>query len=81
MIHVHGGIGPGQIVGVIHVELGGLVRNLAHRAALIAVFGPQQVQGGHRYDGALCGYSSVAATVFRLQLQLAAISVLLNFRL
>ncbi len=45
MIQVHGGVGFCQIVGVILVELGGLVRDLARREALVAVFQPQQVQG------------------------------------
>jgi len=45
MIQVHGGFGLCQIVGVILIELGGLVRELARRAALVAVFQPQQVQG------------------------------------
>ena len=44
MIQVHGGVGLCQIVGVILIELGGLVRKLARRAALVAVFQLQQVQ-------------------------------------
>ena len=44
VIQVHGGVGLGQIVGIILVELGGLIRDLARREALVAVFQPQQVQ-------------------------------------
>ena len=45
VIQVHGGVGLGQIVGVILVELGGLVRDLARRPALVAVLEPEQIQG------------------------------------
>ena len=45
VIQVHGGIGLGQIVGIILVELGGLVWDLARCSALVAVFQPEQIQG------------------------------------
>ena len=45
VIQVHDGVSLGQIVGVILVELDGLVRDLARRAALVAIFQPKQVQG------------------------------------
>ena len=45
VIQVHGGVCFGQIVGVVLVELGGLVRDLARRPALVAVFEPEQIQG------------------------------------
>ena len=44
MIQVHGGVGFGQIFGVVLVELGRLVRDLARRPALVAVFQPEQIQ-------------------------------------
>lgn len=45
MIQMHGGVRFCLVLSVILVELGGLVRDLAHRVALVAVFQPQQVQG------------------------------------
>lgn len=45
MIQVHGGVRFRKVLSVILVELSGLVRELARRAALVAVFQPQQVQG------------------------------------
>ena len=44
VIQVNGGVRLGQIVGVILVELGGLVRDLSRRPALVAVFQPDQIQ-------------------------------------
>ena len=44
VVQVHGSVDLCQIVGIVLVELGGLVWNLARRPALVAVFQPQQVQ-------------------------------------
>lgn len=44
MVQVHGSVDLCQMVGIVLVELGGLVWNLARRPALVAVFQPQQVQ-------------------------------------
>ena len=45
MIQVHCGVRFRQVLFVILVELGGLVRNLARCPALVAVFEPEQIQG------------------------------------
>ena len=44
VVQVHGGIGLVEIVAVVLIELGRLVRNFAGRFALVAVFQPQQIQ-------------------------------------
>ena len=44
-IQMHRGIGLVEIVAVVLVELGRLVRNFAGSFALVAVFQPQQIQG------------------------------------
>ena len=44
VVQVHGSVDLYQIVGIILVELGGLVWNLTRRPALVVVFQSQQVQ-------------------------------------
>ena len=45
VIQMHGGIGFCQVIRVVLVELGGLIRNLACSSTLIAVFPPEQIRG------------------------------------
>lgn len=86
VIQVHGGVGLSQIAGVILVELGRLVRNLAHKAPLAGnkysescLSNIPSSIGHFRPQFTAC--SSVADTVFRVHSQLKAISIFLNHRL
>ena len=45
MIQGHGGIRFRQVISVILIELGGLVRDHARCPALVAVLQPEQIRG------------------------------------